>query len=121
MASDKEGSHRRLQRLMKKYHNFLFGLYKENRGWKNRIILSQTNHVCVYLVLRLLFCISVGHIPLRYRNFQVLIRSKRRKILASLKYSFRRLQHSPTLEKRRFILRFASLYHILFEPLFEKH
>ncbi len=115
----KETSHALLQKLMRKYRVFLFGLYSESRGWKNRKTLQNTSNVCIFLILRLLFCISVGHIPLRYCNYKLLIKSKRRQLLGSLKYNFRSILDSSTEEKRKYVLKFASLYHALLEPLFE--
>lgn len=116
----KNNSHVRLQKHMRKHHLFLYRLFQEKRGWKNRTILKKTSNACVFLVLRLLFCISVGHIPMRYKTLQKLIKSKKRHLLANLKYTFRRLLEGSSQEKRKFVLKFASIYHILFEPLFEK-
>ncbi len=114
----KEKSHVRLQKQMRKYHSFLYGLFLEKRGWKNRISLKKTNNAVIFLVLRLLFCISVGHIPMRYKTFQQIVKSKKRQLLGSLKFTFRKLRQASSQEKRTFVLKFSSIYHVLFEPLF---
>ncbi len=105
---------------MKKNHFFLYNLYQEKRGWKNRATLSKATESQVFLILRLLFCLSVGHIPIRFSHFQELIKSKRRPTLASLKYRFSNLQKGAKKQRRQYVLKFASLYHFLLFPLFNE-
>ena len=85
-------SHRFLRKFMKKHHSFLFKLYQEKRGWKNRDTISKARNVQVRLLLRLLFCISAGHIPIRKSDFEEIVRSKRRILLRNVKYIFRKLR-----------------------------
>lgn len=113
----KEQSHLLLQRFMRRYKTFLYQLYKERRGWKNRESLKKTSDNCISVVLRILLCLCLGHIPIRYRHFKTLIKSKRRQMLASLKYKYKSLRNNAAA-KREFVLNFASLYCVLFEPLF---
>ncbi len=112
------GSHSKLQRQMKKQHAFLYKLFKEKSGRKNRATLQKANHNQVWVVLRVLFCISAGHIPLKFKNFQKLITSKRRNTLRSLKNRMRYLRSESTEKKKKFILQFASLFPYLFYDLF---
>ncbi len=113
-------SHPRLQKFMKKHHSFLYSLYQEKRGWKNRVTLSKATESQIYLILRLLFCLSAGHIPIRFSHFQALIKSKRRPTLALLKYRFHHLRKGSKTQIRQYVLKFASLYNALFSPLFKK-
>ncbi len=103
---------------MEKNHNFLFTLFEEKRGWKNRDTLRKASKEELSVTLRLLFCISVGHIPIRRSDFAVIVKSKRRIVLADLKYSFARLRHDSRSKILEFLLKFASLYRILFHPIF---
>ena len=111
--------HPLLQKYMQKHHQFLYNLYKEHRGWKNSETLSRATDAQIFLVLRILFCISVGHIPIRESHFQTIIRSKRRILLRQVKYVFSKLRKGPKKDIRIFVAKFASLYPVLFYPLFE--
>ncbi len=114
-------SHPFLQRLMKEEHDFLYKLFCEKSGRKNRKTLNRASAKQVWLVLRLLFCIAVGHIPLSATNFRRLEQSKRKNSLRSLKNrmeSFRVGGIRSTSERRKFILQFAVLYHYLFHDIF---
>ncbi len=104
---------------MLKYKAFLYKLFTEHRGWQNRKTLMKAISSEIHLVLRILFCISVGHIPIRRQHFSKLIKSKKRLLLADLRKRFRTLQHAHVKEKREFVTKFSSLYPSLFEPLFK--
>ncbi len=111
-------SHPSLQRLMQKEHNFLFRLYRQKKGRNNRTLLLKASPKQVWLVLRLLFCIAVGHIPISRKNYAKLVQSKRRNSLRSLKNRMSYLRKESVLQRRKFILQFASLFHYLFEDIF---
>ncbi len=115
-----KNSHSKLRRLMEKNASFLYLLYKEKNARRTRLKLLKAERMQVWLVLRILFCISVGHIPIRKTHFLQVIRSKRRILLASLKFRFQKLRTSSIREKRKFVLEFASLFPILLYPLFNK-
>ncbi len=110
--------HPRLRRLMEKHHNFLYQLYSNKTGRQNRTLLKKASGSKVRLVLRLLFCISVGHIPLTQKNYDRLIQSRRRNNLGQLRNRMRRLKNGPIYEQRKFILQFAVLYPNLFYDIF---
>ena len=78
-------SHPRLRKLMQKHHHFLFKLYKQKRGRNNRTTLQNASPQQIWLTIRLLFCIAVGHIPLTYNNYERLVKSKRKNNLRNLK------------------------------------
>ena len=103
---------------MKKEHGFLYQIFCEKKGWKNRATLHKATPQQVWVVLRLLFCVAVGHIPLTKSNYQKLLRSKRNNTLTSLKTKMQSLRQAETGKKRDFILQFASLYPYLFHDIF---
>ncbi len=105
---------------MRRYHRFLYDLFREHRGWKNRATLRKTSDICVNLLLRILLCLSLGHIPIRYCHFETLVKSKRRDLLSGLKVQYRSLQGGTSKDRRNYVLKFASLYSILLEPLFKE-
>ncbi len=113
--------HSRLRRLMLREKEFLYNLYTETSGRKNRYTIQRASPEQVWLIVRILFCIAVGHIPLTYKNYQRLVWSKRKNSLRSLKNRMRHLRRRSSAEKRRkFILQFAVLYQFLFHDLFEE-
>ncbi len=115
-------SHASLRRQMEREHHFLYNLYQEEDGRRNRATLRKASPLQVWIVLRLLFCIAVGHIPITEKNYRRLIQSKRRNSLRSLKNRMRffRKGRGKTELRRQFILQFAVLYHNLFEDIFVK-
>ena len=113
-------SHAALQRLLKKHHLFLYSLYLQKKGRNNRTRLRRATKQQVWTILRLLFCISVGHIPLTRQNYERLVRSKRKNNLQSLRKRIRSLRKAPTEIRRHYIMQFAALYPFLFYDLFNK-
>ncbi len=114
-------SHSLLRKLMMKEKDFLYHLYKETSGRRNRYNIKTASPQQVWLVLRILFCIAAGHIPLTYKNYQRLSWSKRKNSLRSLKNRMRYLKKKSSEGRRRkFILQFAVLYQFLFHDLFEQ-
>ncbi len=112
-------SHRLLRKLMEKEHNFLYKLYTEKSGRKNRKTLQNATKTQVWVVLRLLFCIAAGHIPLTLPNYRRLVQSRRRNTLRSLKNRMRSLRgRKKVSERRAFVKQFAVLYHFLFHDIF---
>ncbi len=113
-------SHSSLRRQMKSEHSFLYKLYEEKNGRRNRANLRKASPLQVWIVLRLLFCIAVGHIPISAKNYRRLVQSKRKNSLRSLKNRMKyfRKGKNKTEQRRQFILQFAVLYHNLFEDIF---
>ncbi len=115
---DNKPSHPSLRRLMQKHHSFLYRLFNGN-GRKNRHYLASASKQEVYLLLRLLYCLSAGHIPISRNNFQELIRRKKRHLLARLKGRSLVLRKKKSfIEKRKYILQYSSVYPFLLEPIF---
>ncbi len=111
--------HPLLRELMLAEHKFLYKLYKQKKGRNNRTTLKRASDKQIWLVLRVLFCIAAGHIPITYKNYQQLIRSKRRHTLASLKRQMEVFRKAGQKEqRRRFVLQFASVFPNLFHDIF---
>ncbi len=109
----------KLQELMRKEHEFLYKLYRQKSGRKNRLTIKNASKSQVWVVLRVLFCIAVGHIPISRENYNHLVRSKRKNNLRNLKNRMKFLRKRGSLKsQRKFILQFASLYRFLFYDLF---
>ncbi len=113
-------SHPHLRRQMQEEHNFLYKLYCEKDGQRNRARLAKATGKQVWIVLRLLFCIAAGHIPISSKNYRRLLQSKRRNTLRSLKNRMKYFRNGQNITelRRQYILQFAVLYHFLFEDLF---
>ncbi len=111
-------SHSKLQELMRKEHNFLYKLYRQQSGRQNRKTLKNASKSQVWVVLRILFCIAAGHIPLSRKNYEHLVRSKRKNSLRSLKNRMKYLRKAKVESQRKFILQFAALYRYLLYDLF---
>ena len=110
--------HPTLQREMKKHHLFLYELYMGNSK-KNRNLLYKASKQEVYVVLRILYCISAGHIPISKKNFQEITRRKKRIMLARLKSRSIYLRKKETLfNRKKYVLQYCSVYPYLFQSPF---
>ena len=100
-------------------HSFLYRLYRHKEGRINRQALKRASSKQIWVVLRILFCISAGHIPLTYANYQKLVRSKRKNNLRSLKNRMHHFRRRGQTEARRlFLYQFSSLFPYLFHDIF---
>ncbi len=112
-------THRLLRKLMlePKTHQFLYRLQRHKTRQNRRDIQKSTSKQ-VNTVLRVLFCVSVGHIPLHKKHFEVLARSKRRQLLRKLRFRLHDILESSIERRKNFLSQFASLYPSLLWPLF---
>ncbi len=112
--------HPSLQRQMKANHLFLYKLYKGNSR-KNRHLLNNATKHEIYVVLRVLYCISAGHIPISQANFTEITRRKKRILLAKLKGRSVYLRKKESLfNRKKYVLQYSSVYPYLFQSLFLK-
>ena len=112
-------SHRLLRKIMLSEHKFLYKLFQEKKPRLARSKLKQASSKQIWLVLRLLFCIAVGHIPITRKNYQRLVRSKRKNILSHLKYRMQFFRkRGKTQARREFLYQFSSLFPYLFHDIF---
>ena len=113
-------THKLLRKRMKepKTHRFLFRLHQHKTRQNRRDIESSTGRQ-INTLLRVLFCISVGHIPLSKKHFEKLARSKRRILFRKLRFHLHKILDSSLSERKRFLAQLASLYPYLLHPLFQ--
>ncbi len=112
-------THRRLRKLMLEpnTHKLLFRLFRHKTRQNRRDIQNSTSRE-TNTVLRILFCISVGHIPLHKKHYDLVAKSKRRLLLRKIRFNLHSILESPVHERKTVLLQFASLYPSLLWPLF---
>ncbi len=112
-------THKKLRQLMLKAETreLLYRLYLHKTRQNRRDIAKSTSRQ-TNTVLRILFCISVGHIPLQKRHFDLVARSKRRLLLRKIRFNLHTILDSPVEKRKNLLLQFASLYPALLWPLF---
>ncbi len=103
--------------LLPKTHVLLYRLFKHKER-QNRSDIAEATNFQLNTLLRILFCISVGHIPVKKSSYLKLKRSKRRLILKKMRFRIKKMLVRPLSEKRRFLSNFVSLYPDLLLPLF---
>ncbi len=105
--------------LEPKTHKLLFRLYS-HKTRQNRRDLQKTSGRQANTILRILFCIAVGHIPITKKNFDKLAKSKRRLLFRKLRFHIHPMLDSSLEKRKKFLYQLASLYPALFSPLFEE-
>ena len=112
-------THRLLRKRMMqpKTHVLLYRLFRHKER-QNRSDIAEATNSQLNTLLRVLFCISVGHIPMKRASYLKLQRSKRRVLLSNLRFRLKKMLKMSLSPKRRFLSNFVSLYPTLFGPLF---
>ena len=109
------------QRMLEpKTHVLLFRLFSHKER-QNRADIAEATSFQLNTVLRILFCISVGHIPMTTLTYNKLKKSKRRLLLNSLRFRLKKILKKSLSQKKRFLGNFVSLYPALLSPLFPKN
>ena len=116
-----QSTHKRLRErmLQPKTHILLYRLFSHKER-QNRADIAEATGFQLNTLVRILFCISVGHIPMTKSSFLKLRKSKRRLLLSKLRYRLKKMQKKPLSQKRKFLGNFVSLYPTLLSPLFPK-
>ena len=114
-----EKSHPALRKLLLRHKQFLYDLYEKNAIWCKRR-LKKASPLELRTLIRFLVCLEKGHVEIRAKNFQALVKSKRLKKLINLSEKKNYFLKSPHSEKIRVLNQFASLFRYLLEPLFFK-
>ncbi len=108
-----------LQEEMKTNHQFLWELYVEKAHTIRRRLLKATNsELCI--LIKIVYCIEQGYIPIKKVNFERLVQRRRMKPILGLKYKIKKLLRSPLEEKRKWATQLSSQYKYLLYSLFEK-
>ncbi len=112
-------THKKLRKLMLEptTHQLLFRLHRHKTRQNRRDIQNGTSRQ-INTLLRILFCLAVGHIPLHKNHFDLLAKSKRRLLLRKIRFNLHSILDSGLEERKNLLLQFASLYPALLWPLF---
>ncbi len=103
---------------MEKHHNFLYELFRQDKGYRNNRFLDASSPAEIWVLLRILHCIREGHIDLKKAYHKKLIQSKRENLLLNANYK-KLLKGPSTHEDRiRFVKKFSSLYKYLLHSIF---
>ncbi len=105
--------------LLKLHHEFLSKLFNEKPHTVKRILKKASNSQLCTLI-KLLYALEEGLIPIKVRHYKSLLRSKRIKPILLLKYNVKSLLRSTVEEKRSWAFQFCSLYKSLLYPIFEQ-
>ena len=101
------------------HHQFLWKLYSEKPHTVKRILAKSSNsQLCV--LLKVIYALEEGLIPMKIRHYKSVLRSKRLKPILLLKYNIKALLRSSVSDKQKWAFQFCSLYKSLLYPLFEK-
>ncbi len=108
-----------LQQDMKENHEFLWHLYIDKAHTVRRRIMKASNlELCI--LIKIVYCIEQGYIPIKKKNFEKLLQRRRMKPILDLKYKIKKILRSPLEEKRKWATKIASQYKYLLYSLFEE-
>ncbi len=112
-------THRLLRKRMLEpnTHRLLYRLFK-HKSRQNRYDIQTANGRQLNVILRILFCLAVGHIPIFRSHYEHLKKSKRRLALKTLRFRLKSLLSASLHKKKQYLANFASLFPFLFSPLF---
>jgi hypothetical protein len=106
-----------LRHLLIQHKAFLNNLFKQTNVTK---ILNHASDTELNVVLKLLHLINLGHLPLKQKHHEVIVRSKREKKLEqfeSRRFLIEKL-HASREEKLKVLKQFAKLFSILLHQIF---
>ncbi len=107
-----------LREDMKMHHEFLWELYSSKTHTVRRRIMKATNlELCI--LIKIIYCIEQGYIPIRKQNFDKLVKRRRMKPILNLKYKIKKVLRSSVDEKRKWATQLTSQYKYLLYSLFE--
>ncbi len=112
------GGHPGLRKSLLKHKNFLAKLYKQKKGYANKRQIDKATTQERKVLLRTLFCICQGHIPIAKAHFHELVQSKRKPKLVAIGSDLKRLLKASEAEQKKCLKQFSSLYPLLLHPLF---
>ncbi len=104
--------------MIESNHEFLWNIYKGKPHTVKRILAKASNSQLCTLI-KIIYALEEGLIPMKVRHYKNLLRSKRIKPILMLKYNVKSLLRSKLEEKRTWVYQYCSLYKSLLYPLFE--
>ncbi len=117
MPGPLEKSHPYLRRMLLQHKIFLYDLYSKSPIWCKRR-LRRASHSELRTLIRFLVCLEKGHVEIRAKNYQAVMKSKRINKLINLRKKKDEVLKAPHDEKIKILSQFTSLYRYLLEPLF---
>ncbi len=106
------------QRMIQTHHEFLWKVYMQKPHTVKRILAKASNSQLCALI-KIIYALEEGLIPMKVRHYKNLLRSKRIKPILLLKYNVKSLLRSKLEEKKKWVYQYCSLYKSLLYPLFE--
>ncbi len=104
-----EKSHPYLRRLLLQHKMFLYNLYTKSPIWCKRR-LERASKSELKTLIRFLVCLEKGHVEIRAKNYQAIVKSKRINRLINLRKNKVEILKSPHPEKIAILSQFTSLY-----------
>ncbi len=108
-----------LKQDMKENHEFLWKIYIEKPHTIRRRLAKATNRELITLI-KIVYCVEQGYIPIRKRNYIKLLKTRRMKPILNLKYHIKSLLRKPLAEKKQWAMKISSLYKFLLYSVFEE-
>ena len=105
---------------MQEHSDFLWHLFSEKKTHNIRRILLKARNSELCVLIKILYCIEEGHIPIKKTNYNLLLRSRRMKPILELKHKVKEVLRLPVGEKQKWALQFSSLYKYLLFSIFNK-
>ena len=87
-------------------HEFLLKLYTEKPHTVKRI-LRKTSNSQLCILIKLIYALEEGLIPMKIRHYKTVIKSKRMKPILLLKYNVKSLLRSSLSEKKHGLTNFV--------------
>lgn len=114
--------HLELRNLMLQNKPFLRALFESQQAKNTKKLLLESSEEQANLLIRILFFITQGEIPIKKQNFEILEESKKLLLLHKHFQTELKLNKllTSTLQKKIIILfKFVSVFHNLLYPLFK--
>ncbi len=113
-------SRAKLQEEMKKHHEFLWNVFSQ-KPYKVRKILKEATNSELQILIKILYCVEEGQIPIKEKHYQILKNSRRLNAIVRLKEKVNSVLRLSVSRKRKWATQFTSLYKYLLYHLFENN
>ena len=110
--------HPSLRKQLIKHKTFLKALYSEKQGHRNKRRIQKASKGELKTLLRILFCVSHGHIPIKKAHYHLIKLSKRRPKLVHIGSKLKHLIKDSEETQKNTLKQFSSLYQYILHPLF---
>ncbi len=88
-----------LKSEMNENHEFLWKMYTEKpHSVRRRLAKANNSELCT--LIKIVYCVEQGYIPIRKTNYNKLVSTRRMKPILELKYHIKKLLRKPLAEKK---------------------